>query len=176
MWLAFPIGQALLSLLIVLRLVLSRDPSRKGLEAHMLLGPDFGVAEADCIERSILTMDEVIALSAEVSDFCAAHGFDEKRTNHLALCIEEMAGNVIEHGFCDGKPHHLDLRILVKDGRLTLRMRDDCALFDLKDKAEHWAPDPEHPEKNIGIRMIMSAAQSIVYSSAMNTNNLIVTI
>ena len=175
-WLAFPVGQALLSLLIVLRLLLSRDASREGLAAYMLLGPDFGVAEEDCIERSIQTMDEVIALSSEVSGFCAAHGFDEKRTNHLALCIEEMAGNVIEHGFCDGRPHRLDLRILAKDGKLVLRLRDDCALFDLKEKAEKWAPDPAHPERNMGIRMIMSAAESIVYSGAMNTNNLIVTI
>ena len=175
-WLAFPIGQALLSLVIVLRLLLSREAGREGLEAYMLLGPDFGVPEADCIERSVQTMDEVVELSAEVSGFCAAHGFDEVRTNHLALCVEEMAGNVIEHGFCDGKPHRLELRILTKDGRLTLRMRDDCALFDLKEKAEHWKPDPEHPERGMGIRMIMSAAESIVYSSAMNTNNLIVTV
>ena len=175
-WLAFPIGQALLSLIIMLRMVLSRDSTREGLEAYMLLGPDFGVAEEDCIERSIRTVDEVVALSTEVTDFCAAHGIDEKRTYHLALCVEEMAGNVIEHGFCDGRPHRLDVRILVKDRRLTLRMRDDCALFDLKEKAGKWAPDPEHPERGIGIRMIMSAAESIVYSGAMNTNNLIVTI
>ena len=83
---------------------------------------------------------------------------------------------MIEHGFSDGKPHHLDLRILTKDGRLILRMRDDCALFNLKEKAENWAPDPEHPESNIGIRMILGAAESIAYSSAMNTNNLIVTV
>ena len=87
-----------------------------------------------------------------------------------------MAGNVIEHGFSDGKPHRMEVRVLVKDGQYTLRVRDDCALFDLKEKAAHWAPDPEHPESNIGIRLIMASCTDVNYSCAMNTNNLIITL
>ena len=175
-WVAFPAGQALLSLIIILRFLFTRDPTRSGFEAHMLLRPGFGVAAGDCIEHSVRSMDEVIAMSEEISGFCEAHGIGSREAYRLALCIEEMAGNVIEHGFSDGQEHHLDLRVLVKDGQITLRMRDDCAHFDLKEHAEHWAPDPEHPERNIGIRFIMAAASDIVYSGAMNTNNLIVTI
>ena len=132
--------------------------------------------DSDRIERSIRSMDEVIALSKDVGGFCAAHGIGSKEANRLSLCIEEMAGNVIEHGFSDGKPHSLDVRVLVKDGQRVLRMRDDCALFDLQEKADHWAFDPEHPERNIGIRMVMHAAKDIAYTNTMNTNNLIVTI
>ena len=176
LWWGFPAGQALLSLLICLRFLLTRDPARRGVEAHMLLPRDFGAAPEDCIERSLRGMDEVVALSQEVYGFCEAHGVGKREANRLALCIEELAGNVIEHGFSDGKPHRLDLRVLVKDGRITLRMRDDCALFDLKEKAAGWAPDPEHPEKNVGIRLVMAAASDIVYSASMNTNNLIITI
>ena len=174
-WYAFPAGQALLSLIIVLR-ISRRDPARRGTEAHMLLREDFGVPDGDSIERSVQTMEEVVGLSAEVSGFCRSHGISPRDTYRLALCIEEMAGNVIRHGFSDGKPHHLFIRVLVKDGRIILRLCDDCALFNLKEKAELWAPDPGHPESNRGIRMIMGAAENIVYSSAMNTNNLIVTI
>lgn len=174
-WYAYPAGQALLSLVIILRIA-RRDSSRTGMEAHMLLRPDFGVDTHDCMERSVKTMDEVVGLSASVSAFCADHGVSPRETNRLALCIEEMAGNVIRHGFSDGKTHHLEIRVIIKDGKITLRQCDDCTLFNLKEKAESWAPDPEHPERNIGIRLIMGAAESITYSSAMNTNNLIVTI
>ena len=87
-----------------------------------------------------------------------------------------MAGNVIEHGFADGKPHHLDVRVLVKDGTMVLRLRDDCSKFDLREKAASWQPDPEHPERNIGIHIIMRVAKDVAYTNTMNTNNLIITI
>ena len=120
-WLAFPLGHILLGLLILARFMLAKDRSRTGVESHMLLPSGFGVPPEDCVERSLQSMDEVVSLSGEVSDFCAAHGFGARETNRLALCIEEMAGNVIEHGFSDGKPHRLEVRILVKDGRMTAR-------------------------------------------------------
>lgn len=176
LWLAFPIGQALLCAAVIVYAVIDRDRGCEGLASFLLLPPGFGVPDSDRIERSIRSMDEVIALSKDVGGFCAAHGIGSKEANRLSLCIEEMAGNVIEHGFSDGKPHSLDVRVLVKDGQLVLRMRDDCALFDLREKADHWAFDPEHPERNIGIRMVMHAAKDIAYTNTMNTNNLIVTI
>jgi anti-sigma regulatory factor (Ser/Thr protein kinase) len=175
-WIAYAAGQAVLSLFLVLRMLLSRDSGRTGLESHMLLPKDFGIPAHDCIERSLHSVDEVVALSGEVVPFCAERGIAVKTANRLALCIEEMAGNVIEHGFADGKPHHLDVRVLVKDGTVVLRLRDDCSKFDLREKAASWQPDPEHPERNIGIRMIMRVAKDVAYTNTMNTNNLIITI
>ena len=175
-WLAYPCGQALLSLVLVLTALLRRDGRRQGLAAHMLLRPDFGVPEADCIERSLYTMDDVVKLSTEVGGFCEGHGIGRREANRLALCVEEMAGNVIEHGFDDGKEHHLDVRVLVKDGSVILRLRDDCRKFDLREKADNWSFDPERPEKNIGIRLVLRVAKNISYTNTMNTNNLIITV
>ena len=175
-WIAYPVGQALLSAVILLRILLVKDDDRKGSESHMLLQKGFGVPDEDCIEQSLHSMEEVVALSGEVVSFCAARGIGKRAANRLALCVEEMAGNVIEHGFNDGKPHHLDVRVLVKDGSVILRMRDDCRQFDLREKVKKWAPDPQHPEKNIGIRLVMGMAKDISYTNTMNTNNLIVTV
>ena len=66
--------------------------------------------------------------------------------------------------------------MLVKDGTVILRMRDDCVPFDLRERAKNSAFDPEHPEKNVGIRLVMGMAKDIAYTNTMNTNNLIVTI
>lgn len=176
LWMGYPAGQALLCVLIVLRALLGRDPGRRGLAAFLMLRPDFGAAEADSIDCSIHSMEDVVGLSAEVNAFCAARGVDAKKANRLALCVEEMAGNVVEHGFTDGKPHHLDVRVLVKDGETVLRLRDDCRRFDLREQAERWSLDPEHPEENIGIRLVMRLAKDIAYTNTMKTNNLIITI
>ena len=175
-WLAFPIGQALLSALIVVQAICMKDRSRKGLSAYLLLAKDFGIPDADRIEQSIYSMDEVVMLSEKAGDFCREHGIGARESNLVALCIEEMAGNVIEHGFEDGKPHHLDVRLLVKDETVILRLRDDCRHFDLREKVKDWSPEPDRPEKNIGIRLVLGMAKDIDYTNAMNTNNLIITI
>ena len=176
LWMAYPAGQALLSVLIVLRALPGRDASRRGLAAFLLLRPDFGAAEEDSIDCSIHSMEEVVGLSQEVNAFCAERGVDAKKANRLALCVEEMAGNVIEHGFADGRPHHLDVRVLIKDGETVLRLRDDCRRFDLREQAERWSLDPEHPEENIGIRLVLRVAKDIAYTNTMKTNNLIISI
>ena len=176
LWLAFPVGQAALSIVIVLRAVIGRDRTHQGFTSFLMLRPGFGVKEEDCVERSVDTLDDVVTLSRDVGQFCSAHGIGKREANRVALCIEEMAGNVVEHGFSDGKPHHLDVRVIVKDGRIVLRLRDDCALFDLREQAKKWSFDPEHPERNIGIRMVMAASSDIVYTRTMKTNNLIVTV
>ena len=175
-WLAYAVGQAVLSLILVLRILLTKDASRKGVEAYMLLPKEFGIPEEDRIEGSLHTLDEVIALSDRVIRFCEERGVGKKEANRLALCVEEMAGNVIEHGFSDGSPHHLDVRVLVKDGGVILRLRDDCRRFDLREETQSWELDPEHPEKNIGIRMVMRVAKDVAYTNTMNTNNLIITV
>ena len=64
------------------------------------------------------------------------------------------------------------MRVLVKDGSVLLRLRDDCTKFDFRDQAECWQFNPEHPEKNIGIRLVLKEAKDIAYTNVMNTNNL----
>ncbi len=60
-------------------------------------------------------------------------------------------------------------------GAPVLRLRDDCVLFNFKEKAEKREYDPENPEKGVGIRTVMAAAKDISCSSTMKTNNLIIT-
>ena len=175
-WLSYFCGQAILSLVLFIIAAVRKDETRHGLASHMMLKSDFGVPEEDRIERSLNTMDEVVAFSEDVSGFCMEHKLGSKESNRLALCVEEMAGNVIEHGFTGDKPHHLDVRVLVKGENVILRMRDDCEKFDLCEKAQKWSFDPEHPEKNIGIRIVMKLAKDISYTNTMNTNNLIITV
>ena len=175
-WLGFPAGQALLSLVILLRIVLFRDRSKDGAEALMLLPAGFGIPEEDRLERSPSSVSEVAELSETAFGFCRERGISEQSSDRISLCLEELGCNVIEHGFNDGKPHHMDIRVLVKGGKVILRMRDDCRHFDLREKAKKWTPDPERPEKGIGIRMVMGMAKDIAYTNTMNTNNLIITI
>lgn len=89
-WLAYPVGQAFLSLIILLIAVMNRRKREDRVLGLMMLPKDFGVPACDCMERSVSTVDEVIGLSQEVGTFCGVHDIERNRANRLALCVEEM--------------------------------------------------------------------------------------
>ena len=122
------------------------------------------------------TMTEVIGMSRLAGLFCQENGISKKKAYALALCIEELGGNVIKHGFDDGKPHSIDIRMLIKDDELILRIRDDCRPFNLLEQYEILRHQPEDKTRNVGIRMVVESCRDIKYLSTMNTNNLIIRI
>lgn len=88
--------------------------------------------------------------------------------------MEELAGNIIEHGFKDGKNHCIDLRIIKKDDSYIVRMRDNCILFDPKKQLELFSN--EDLTRHIGLRMAFAMANDIQYTSVLKLNNLIIKI
>ena len=110
-----------------------------------------------------------------VAEFCRENGIDKRKANILSLCIEELGNNIIEHGFSDGKPHSIDMRILIKEEEVILRLRDDCRSFNPVERYK-MTIEQEDVTKNIGIRMVMKMCSDVKYLSTMNTNNLIIRI
>lgn len=139
------------------------------IEQLMVIPEDFGVSEGERIDISVNNMDEVVTISERVHDFCLERGIDEKRSYLAALCMEEMAGNVISHGFTkDSKSHSVDIRVVHKDDELILRIKDDCVPFDPAERQQVISPDD--PTKNIGIRMVYSMVKHIEYQNILGLN------
>ena len=166
-WLAFAVGETLMLLTIGLfiRLNSGKAPWKDG--AFLLLKSDFGAPEDQVLEMDLRTLEEVAAAAEKAGRFCMEHGQDARTGNHIALCIEEMAANVIEHGFNrDEKPHHLSVRILRKPDHWVLRFRDDCRAFDPVSYV------PGEGKQAIGIRLVLAMAEEAHYTYTMNLNNL----
>ena len=140
----------------------------------LLLDRDFGVSPEDQIAVSISSMEEVTSLSRQLWEFSRKRGLDERRAYVTSLAAEEMAGNIVLHGFSDGKRHNLDVRVICKHGEMVLTLRDDCRPFDPKERFQYL--DSSDPAANIGLRMTMRLAREVSYSSAMKMNNLIIRI
>jgi len=137
-------------------------------EDVLLLRPDFGVPPEDSMEVAPEGMDAVLQASREAQSFCQARGGSDRLAAHLALCIEEMGGNIVTHGFAAGKKkRHLSVRLLKKDGRWTLRFRDDCMAFDPVAHVQNTDTQEE-----VGIRLAMRMADEARYTYSMNLNNL----
>jgi anti-sigma regulatory factor (Ser/Thr protein kinase) len=89
--------------------------------------------------------------------------------------MEEMAGNIVDHGFVkDNKKHSVDVRVVRKDDDVILRLRDDCVPFDPGERMSMASSDDI--TKNIGIRMIFRMATDVQYQNILGLNVLTVRI
>jgi anti-sigma regulatory factor (Ser/Thr protein kinase) len=89
--------------------------------------------------------------------------------------MEEMAGNVIKHGFGkDGKENHIDIRVVHKGDDMILRIRDNCTAFNPAERAN--AMEQGETGKNIGIRMVYKIAGDVSYQNLLGLNVLTIRI
>lgn len=135
----------------------------------MVIPADFGVPEDRRLDLTVRTTDEVVRVSERVQGFCARQGLDERRALLAGLFLEEMAGNVVSHGFSkDRKSHCVDVRAACKGDDVILRLRDDCVPFDPAEREK--LADPEDITHNIGIRMVFRIAKNIQYQNILGLN------
>jgi len=141
----------------------------------MVIPADFGAPEEQRMDLTIQTMDQVVDVARQVQSFCRERGIDERRSYLAGLAMEEMAGNIVDHGFHkDAKRHSVDVRVVHKDDDVILRLRDDCVPFDPAERQK--LTDGEDPLKNIGIRMVFRIARDVQYRNLLGLNVLTIRI
>ena len=138
-------------------------------EDVLALPDSFGAEDDDRMDMTMASMEEVVDVAQQVEAFCLARGFDKRKSELAGLAMEEMAGNVVAHGFPkDRKKHAVDIRVVRKADDLILRIRDDCVPFDPEERSR--IIDPEDITKNIGIRMIYGLAEQVRYQNMLGLN------
>ncbi|MBO4653348.1 MAG: ATP-binding protein [Lachnospiraceae bacterium] len=155
-------------LLIILHAFIVNRRVALDTESLMTLPKDFGVPEENRIDLTINGAEDVVHTSEKIIEFCKKHNVNPNRTYCAGLCMEEMAGNVVKHGFSDQKKHSIDVRVVLKGDELRLRLRDDCKPFDPKERAELFTP--EDITHNIGLRMVSRIAKSMNYQNMLGLN------
>ena len=147
----------------------------RNIEELMGIPDDFGVGKDARIDISVRSMEEVLTVSEQVIAFCRNRGIDETRAYHAGLFLEEMAGNVVDHGFRkDKKSHIVDVRVVHKNDDVILRIKDDCVPFDPAERAALVSPRDQL--KNMGIRLVYKAAKQIDYQNMLGLNVLTIRI
>lgn len=174
-WLAFPFAELVCIFIMAMAIRKQTGKIRLDLPTWLRIKPDFGVSAENCLSFSMQTMDEVVNISERVIDFCKTKNLPDKISMLAGLSIEEMAGNVILHGFTkDKKRHNVDVRIAVKNDKTTIRVRDDCRSFDPMERLKQFTPDDI--TKNIGIRMIVKLTEEVFYQNNAGINTLLIRI
>ena len=162
-------------LLIILYAVLKNRRVPRNMEELMVIPASFGVAEHDRMDLTVRSMEEVMTVSEKVQSFCLEKGLDGHRASLAGLVMEEMAGNVISHGFHrDKRKHSVDIRIVYRSSGLQLRIKDDCMPFDPGERIK--MTDPTDPSSNIGIRLVFQISKDVEYQSILGLNVLMIRI
>ena len=121
---SYPIAEFLyiLSLFIIACFQYRRVP--RTISEVLFLDKDFDVEDSRIIDITIHSPEEIRTISEKAMQFCLRNGVDERRSMFLSLTVEEMAGNIFGHGVNDGKPHYVDMKILILPDTVKLRLRD----------------------------------------------------
>ena len=162
-------------LVVILYAVLKNRRIPRNMEELMVIPEGFGVAENDRMDLTVRSMEEVVTVSEKVQRFCLEKGLDAHRSTLAGLAMEEMAGNVVSHGFNEDKRNHsVDIRVVHKSSGLQLRIRDDCMPFDPGERIK--LTDPSDPSSNIGIRLVFQIAEEVEYQFILGLNVLTIRI
>ena len=173
-WLGFVCGETLTLISIAVMVFARNKKFEFSAENFAMLSDKFGEELEDCYEYSITQPEEVVIVSQEASYFCTEHGQSTKISSLIALCIEEMANNIVHYGFKGKKEHSIDVRVMIKNGSPVLRFRDNCAGFDPVKFVEMHEGD--NPISHIGIRMVMKLVKDANYVNSLGLNNLTLTL
>ena len=147
----------------------------KTMEELMVIPADFGVPKEDRLDLSVRSVEEVVSVAERIQKFALDRGIDQRRAYLAGLSMEEMAGNIVEHGFTkDKKKHSVDVRVAHKGEDIILRIKDDCVPFDPGERRQ--IAEGDDIIKNIGIRMVFKIAKDVQYQNILGLNVLTIRI
>ena len=69
----------------------------------------------------------------------------------------------------------IDVRVVVSENGVTVRIRDNGKLFNAERYASQFVSELEDPSRNIGIRIVSRTAASMKYISLIDFNVLLLT-
>ena len=173
-WLSFVVG-SLLSLVVVAGIVWVRSGKlRFSIRDLLLLPKGFGVPEEDRLDGSISGAEQIVSFSEAAVAFCREKGAAPRTAMLVGLFVEEMAYNIVEHGFTGAKAQSVDIRLSRLGDGWRIRIKDACREFDPVAYAELF--HPEDPLAHVGIRLVSAMSTDMEYVRSLSMNNLILTL
>lgn len=171
LWLCFLFGEVTAWIFICIYVRLRSGSRGFSAEDFSLLPDDFGVADKDCFECTVGSIEDAVAASENAIGFCREHGVKNIDCVMIGLCIEEIAINTVTHGFeMDKKKNNIDVRLVFRDDERIVRIRDNCVGFD--PIHYHKLHRDDDPSAHLGIRTVVSFAKEAVYLNTFGLNNL----
>lgn len=166
--LAIVISETITMLLMFLAALVLK---KQGGYRNMLLFKE-PVIVKDNIYETTLSSDikELENCVVEIEAFCERQDIDTKNAYFINLTIEELAANIINFGFNDGKPHYIHIKIALFDGDIYIRLRDDSTTYNPFEESEK----PDEALDYLGVSIVRKKAKSFAYNRTLVFNNLLI--
>lgn len=142
-----------------------RDPLR-----FLHFPTDFSSAVDARMTLTICSQELVMDAARGLMEFCKRQGMSERACMTAGVCVEELAGNVVKHGFQNQKSGTVWVLATIQNKTLTLRIRDNCIRFDPKEYLRLSVQD--YTSEHIGIRLVAGLAESVEYKNMFGMNML----
>lgn len=173
-WLGYLCGECLVLLIIYVIICHHNKSATLTLEKITLLPKDFGVPDDYYLRATLENINEVVDFSAAVSAFCKKHNANSRCCYFTALCVEEIAKNILSYGYNNKKNHNIDVSLFFKQPELVLRIRDEGKPFDPVEYNRMATSDD--PVNHLGIRIVFGVAKQVSYTNSMSQNSVTITI
>ncbi|HWQ76018.1 MAG TPA: MATE family efflux transporter [Syntrophomonas sp.] len=166
-WIAFTAGEAVALLCVMIQIKVKNKECPLSLNRFLLLPVDYVTKNRHVLDISIKNnITEVMDLSTRIAEFCGQYSKDSKKIDRLSLAIEEIAGNIVTHGFKHPGDRFIDIRIVMEGEDFIFRVRDNGVRFN--------PLQYEDSENALGIQIIKGIAKSVDYRNTLGFNNLTV--
>ena len=164
------VGMWLITFIIIM---LNSKKGKTLSDNDLLMLPDgFGPDEDDVMYFYIKNSKQVHIASELADDYVRERGGNKRTAMMVALAVEEMAQNIVDHGTPKSGELMINIRIVkTKSGEFSISIRDNCDYFDPVARLEDMDED-----KGLGIKMIAGVAKSFEYVNTVDTNHLMIKI
>lgn len=112
--------------------------------------------------------ESICGASERVTDFCAQNGMSPKQVMRFSLAIEELLTVIAAR---NGHPIPFDIKAFALPERMGIRVRYGGVDFDPFSRRSYPA-DSGGFDENMGVRMIVSMAQDVVYQRTFGASSL----
>ena len=115
---------------------------------------------------------------AALRQFLDKAGLPSRQFALAEVVFEELASNIIRHGYTDDREHSIEVRITLEDDEVVMHFEDDGEPFD----PLRWQPAPlpasldEAGAGGLGLLLVRKAAKSLRYERQAGRNWLTVVI
>ena len=120
--------------------------------------------------------ESITESAAGISEFCEVNNLSPKQAMAISLSIEEMLVIIGEYCFSKDSGHTMNVRVLIYEDMTVLRIRNGGKPFN---PIEHYerqsaAGDDLAMTDMLGIKMILSLAETVDYRNTFGVNNITV--
>lgn len=120
-------------------------------------------------------LESLPLLHDAVARFCSGHDIRPDAAFKIDLALEEVFTNIVRHGYGDGRPHEIAVRIERLRGRVRIQVDDDGRPFDplRAPEADVAAPLDERHPGGLGIHLVRRLLDQVRYQRRAAGNRLI---